>query len=59
MVCASTDGIYVIIFLCLTRTVPMHFDELFDCSKVHSNRQLLKTVVWSRVVPDTVFKRKI
>ena len=29
--------------LCLTQTVTMHFNGLFDCSKGHFNRQSLKT----------------
>ena len=33
MVCASTYGNAMIIFSCLRRTVSMHFDGLFDCSK--------------------------
>ena len=33
-------------FSCLTRTVSMHFKELFDCSKDHFNRQSLKAVVY-------------
>ena len=53
------DRWYVMIFSCFKRTVSIHFDGLFDCSKGYFNRPSLKTVVWSRVVPDTVFKGKI
>ena len=47
----TTNGVCIdrwyvmIIFSCLTRTVSMHFDGLFDCSKGHFNRQSLKAVV--------------
>ena len=50
---ATTDDMFmnvVMIFSCLTRTVSMHFDGLFDCSKGHLNRQSLKAVVRSQVV---------
>ena len=47
---ACIDRWYVmIIFLCLTQTVSMHFDGPFDCLKGHLNRQSLKAVVRSRV----------
>ena len=58
----TTNGVCIdrwyvmIIFSCSTRTVSIHFDGLFDCSKGHFNRQSLKTVVRSRVVPDTITK---
>ena len=46
----------MIIFSCLTRTVSMHFDGVFDCSKGH-----LWTVTEGscQVKFYTVFKRKI
>ena len=43
------DRLYVMIFSCLTRTVLMHFDGLFDCSKGYFNRQSLKAVVRYRI----------
>ena len=53
------DKSYVMIILsCLTRTVLMHFDELFDCSKGNSNGRSLKAVVKSQVVLYIVFKKK-
>ena len=40
-----TNGVYIdtwyvmIISLCLTQTLPVHFNRLFDCSKGHFNTQ--------------------
>ena len=61
----TTNGVCIdrwyvmIIFSCLTRTVSMHFDGLFDCSKGHFNRQSLKAVVRSQVVLNCISKENI
>ena len=48
-----------IIFSCLTRTVSMHFNGLFDCSKDPFDRQSMKAGVRSRVVVYCILKANI